>query len=230
MHANQRAILRRLPHRLEDRRVVDHQHVGVSHEQFEAGHALAHHVVHVFEACVAEVGHDHVQPVVDAGLALGLLPPRIERRAHLRPARLDGKIDNRRRPANCGRACPGLKIIGGVRPAERHVEMGMRIDAARQHQQSGSINNSFRRARRDPRTNFLDDRSVDQQIGLYRRVGIHDGSVLNENRRHKGPLEKERLVEVFVFPPLLRKDGASGNCRFHRSLRSVGMTELPGSG
>ena len=52
VHADQRAILRRLLQRLEDRGVVHHQHVGIGHEELEAGHALAHHVVHVFEARV----------------------------------------------------------------------------------------------------------------------------------------------------------------------------------
>ena len=50
VHADERAVLRRLPQRLEDRGVVDHQHVGIGHEELEAGHALADHVVHVFEA------------------------------------------------------------------------------------------------------------------------------------------------------------------------------------
>ncbi len=96
----ERAVLRRLPQRLEDRGVVHHQHIGIRHEQLEAGHALAHHVVHVFQARISKVRHNHVQPVVDACLALGLLPPGIERRAHLRALRLDGEVHNRRRSAN----------------------------------------------------------------------------------------------------------------------------------
>ena len=53
VHADQRAVLRRLLHGLEDGGVVDHQHVGIGHEELEAGHAFAHQVVHVFEAGVA---------------------------------------------------------------------------------------------------------------------------------------------------------------------------------
>ena len=52
--------------RLEDGGIIHHQHVGIGHEQLEAGHAFAHHVVHVFEAGLAQIGDDHVQPVVDA--------------------------------------------------------------------------------------------------------------------------------------------------------------------
>ena len=54
MHADERAVLRGLLQRLEDGRVVDHQHVRIGHEELEAGHAFAHHVVHVFEADVPD--------------------------------------------------------------------------------------------------------------------------------------------------------------------------------
>ena len=60
---------------------------------------------------VAEVGDDHVQPIIDAGLALRLLPPRIERRAHLRALRLNGEVDNRRRPADRRRARARFIIV-----------------------------------------------------------------------------------------------------------------------
>ena len=43
----------------------------------ERGHALAHHVVHVFEARISKVRDDHVQSVVDARFPFGLLPPRV---------------------------------------------------------------------------------------------------------------------------------------------------------
>ena len=111
VHADERAILRRLLQRLEDGGIIDHQHVGIGHEQLETGHALAHHVVHVFETRRAEVGDDHVQPVVDAGLALGLLPPGVERGAHLCTLRLDGEVDNGRRSADGRGARAGLKVV-----------------------------------------------------------------------------------------------------------------------
>ena len=41
MHADERAVLRGLLQRLEDGGVVDHEHVGVGHEEFEAGDAFA---------------------------------------------------------------------------------------------------------------------------------------------------------------------------------------------
>ena len=180
----ERAVLRRLPQRLEDGGVVDHQHVGIGHEQLEAGHALAHHLVHVFETRVRQVGHDHVQAVVDAGLALGLLPPGVERRAHLRPARLDGEVHNRRRSADRRGPRARLKIVRRRGPAERHIEMRMRVDPARQQQQPRGIHHFVRRARRNPRAHFPDHRAIDQQIRLHAAVGIHNRSVLNQNPGH----------------------------------------------
>ena len=167
MHADQRAILRGLPHRLENRGIIDHQDVGIGHEQLEAGHTLAHHVVHVFEPRVAKVGHDHVQAVVDASLAVGFFPPRIERRAHLGPTRLNGEVHNRCRPANRSRARARLKIIRGVGPAKRHVEMRMRVDPARQHQQSRSVDHHLRGAGGNGGADFFDNRAINQQIGFY---------------------------------------------------------------
>ena len=155
VHADQRAVLCCLAHRLEDGCVVDHQHVGIGHEELEAGHALAHHVVHVFEARVGQIGDDHVQAVVDAGLALGLLPPRIERGAHFGSARLDREIDNRRRPADGRGPRAGFKIVGGIGAAKGHVEMRVRVDAAGEQQQAGCVDDCvLAAARRNCRTRF----------------------------------------------------------------------------
>ncbi len=59
--------------------------------------------------------------------------------------------------------------------------MRVRVDAAGQDQQAGSIDDCFGSTRWNTGANFLDDRAVDQQIGFYRRVGIDDGSVLDED-------------------------------------------------
>ena len=112
VHADQRAVLRRLPQRLEDGAVVDHERVGIGHEHLEAGHALAHQVVHIFQARVSQIGHDHVQPVVDARFAFGLLPPCVERVAHFGSARLDREVDDCGGATDRRRARAGLKIVG----------------------------------------------------------------------------------------------------------------------
>ena len=48
-------------------------------------------------------------------------------------------------------------------------------------QQAGRIYDCFRRACGNAGADFFDGCAVDQQIGLYGRVGIDDGSVLNQN-------------------------------------------------
>ena len=165
--------------RFEDRRVINHQHVGIGHEELEAGHALAHHVVHVFEARVAEIGHDHVQAVVDAGLALGLLPPGVERRAHLRAPRLDGEVHNRCGSADGRGSGAGKEVIGGVRAAEGHIEVRVRVDAAGKDKKAGCIDDLFGGTWWDSCAYFLDGCAVDEEIGLHIRVGVYNGSVLD---------------------------------------------------
>ena len=61
---------------------------------------------------VAQVGDDHVQAVIDGGLALGLFPPRIERVAHFGAAGLNGEIDDGGGAAERRRARAGFEIVG----------------------------------------------------------------------------------------------------------------------
>ena len=107
-------------------------------------------LVHVFEARVRKVGHDHMQAVVDARLALGLLPPGIERRAHPRSARLHGEVDDRSRPADGRRPCAGFEIVADVVPPNGMSRWVCASIAARQDEQPRCIHNFFRRASRNP--------------------------------------------------------------------------------
>ena len=132
MHADKRAVARGLRDGLEDSGVVHHQHARIGHEELEAGHAFVDHGVHIFQAGFVQVGHDHVQAVIDGGLVFGLLPPDVERIAHLHAARLDGEIDQRGGAAECRRARAGFEIVAGSGAAERHVQMRVDIDAAGQ--------------------------------------------------------------------------------------------------
>jgi len=184
VHADQCAVLRRLAHRFKDCGVVHHQYAGISHKELEAGYALAHHVVHVFKTRVGQVGDDHMKAIVNAGFALGLLPPRIERGAHLGSAGLDGEVNDCRGSANGRSPGAGLKIVGGVGAAEGHVQMGVCVDATGQQQEAGCIDDCVCGGGWNSPANLLDDRTVDQQIGLSGRVGVDDGPVLNEHFRH----------------------------------------------
>ena len=83
---------------------------------------------------VAQIGDDHVQAVVDAGFAFGLLPPGVEGIAHLRAFGLDGEIDDGGGAAERRGAGAGFEIVGGGGAAEGHVEMGVDVDAAGHHE------------------------------------------------------------------------------------------------
>ena len=88
--------------------------------------------------------------------------------AHFGAARLNGEVDNRRRPADGRGPRTGQEVVGGFRAAEGHIEMSVRIDATGQQQQPARIHHLVRRAGRNARANLLDRRAVDQQIGLHR--------------------------------------------------------------
>ncbi len=112
VHHDQAAVLRGLLHRPEDRRVVAVEHARVGGEQLEVGDALRDELVHLGQRLVGDVAHDHVEAVVDDGVALGLGVPRVEARAQALALRLDGEVDDARRarrtrPRACrSRTCP----------------------------------------------------------------------------------------------------------------------------
>jgi hypothetical protein len=131
VHADERAVLGGLRESLEDSRVVHHEDVGVGHEELEAGDAFVHQVVHIFEAAGAQIGDDHVQAVIDTCLTFGLFPPGVEGVAHAGAAGLNGEIDDAGGAAKGPRR--GYRFRNRpalVVPAERHVEVGVAIDAA----------------------------------------------------------------------------------------------------
>ena len=130
VHADQRAVLRGLLQGAKNSGVVHHQHVRICHEELEAGYALAHHVVHVFQAGVGKIGDDHVQPIIDARLGFRLFPPGVQCVAHLGSARLDSEIDDGGGSADGRGAGSGFEIVARGCAAERHVEMRVRVDAA----------------------------------------------------------------------------------------------------
>ena len=86
MDAAERVQQSGLMHDLEHQPVVDHEHVGIGHEEFERRDALLHHRFHLRQSLRSvagpEVGDGHVQTVVDAGFAGALGQPGFERLAH----------------------------------------------------------------------------------------------------------------------------------------------------
>ena len=74
-----------------------------------------------------------MEAVVDQGLAVGLGVPALEGLGEGLALALDAEVDVARCPATGRRALAGLEVVDRDRAAERHVEMRVWVDAARQH-------------------------------------------------------------------------------------------------
>ena len=95
VHHDQRARIGRALHRLEDRRVVEHEHARVRHEELERSDPFADEGVHLLEDLVVDLPHDHVEAVVDVRLLRLLVPP-VEPRAQALAVVLQREVDDRR--------------------------------------------------------------------------------------------------------------------------------------
>ena len=104
---------------------------GVGSEELEVGDAFADELVHLGQALVGDVAHDHVEPVVDRGIALRLRVPRVEALTQALPFRLDRKVDDRRRAAERRSTGAGLKCVLGEGPAERQLHVRVHVDRHR---------------------------------------------------------------------------------------------------
>ena len=133
MHADRAAVLPGAPHRAEDARIVQHEHAGIGHEQLERADALLDHRVHLDLHLVGELGDDHVEAVVDGRLARGFLRPRFEGVVQRLASVLDREVDDRRGAAERRGDGAGFEVVGRGRAAERHVHVGVDVDAAGQH-------------------------------------------------------------------------------------------------
>lgn len=130
VHADHPAVLGGLQHGLENRRVVQHEHAGIGHENCERRNAFADQRAHFFQLRIAQVRDDAVECVVGHGLALGFFHPGVEGVAQRLAFVLNGEIDQRGRTAKGRRARPGLEIVRAGRAAERHVQVRVHVDAA----------------------------------------------------------------------------------------------------
>jgi hypothetical protein len=133
---------------------------------------------------VAQIGDDHVQAVIDAGFALGLFPPGVERVAHARAFGLDGEIDDGGGAAEGRRARAGFEIVGGRGAAEGHVEVGVDVDAAGHHQHAGGVDDG-RRTRRNAGA-----------MSLMRSPSIRTSAAIGVPRGDQGAVADERVVLI----------------------------------
>ena len=143
VHAHQGAVLARLAQRPEDGRVVGQHHPRIGHEHLVARHPFVREPAHLLDPGCGEVGDDHVEGVVDGGPAGCLGVPGVEGIEGGRAFRLDREVHDARRPAVCGGAGAGLEVVRGHGAAERHLDMGVGIDPARDDESSRRIDDGI---------------------------------------------------------------------------------------
>ena len=124
-----------------------------------------------------------VEAVVDAGLAVGLLVPRVEALAQRAAARLDREVDDRRRAAEGGGPGAGLEGVLGEGAAERQLHVGVGVDPAGDDPLAGRVDGAVG-GDVEPLADRRDPLSVDQDVGPGDRVRIDDRAALDQ-RTHR---------------------------------------------
>ncbi len=179
VNADEAADLRGPSQHAEDPVVVQHQAAGVGHEELERGHPLGHERRHFGFDVGAEVRNADVEPEVDDGLPGGARHPLVERLAERSALGLRRVVDDGRRPAARGGHRAGGEVVSGADVAERHIEVRVNIDAARQQQAARRVDHAvdgLGEAGAD-RGNAL---AIHQDVGALLSVGVDDGSVAQE--------------------------------------------------
>ncbi len=144
VHHHKGAGLGRHLHRLEERLVVHHQRALVRHEELVGRDPLVGQGGKLLQrSALAEIRDRHVIAHVDHLLAVRLAAPLVDRIAESGAGRLDDEVDVARRPAKGRGGLTRLDVVDRRRPAERHVEMSMGVDAAGKHVLPGCIDHSL---------------------------------------------------------------------------------------
>ena len=180
VHADEPAVVACLQQRSEDRGVVHHEDARVGHEQLERRDPLVlDHLVHLARDLVRQLPHDHVEGVVDDGLAFRPLHPALVGGVQALAEVLDREVDEG--GASVGRRDrAGLEIIGRLRSAERHVEMRVDVDPAGHDELARGVDHRVR-GQVQPLADQADDALVDVHVGLVAVGGRDDGAVLDES-------------------------------------------------
>jgi hypothetical protein len=191
-------------HRAEERLVVDHQRALVGHEELVRRDALLGQRRELLErAAVLQVGDRHVVAHVDHLLAFGLRLPLVDRLAEGRALGLDDEVDVAGRPAERGRRLSRLDVVDRHRAAERHVEVRVRVDAARQHVLAARVDDAVR-ADVERLADQGDPLAFDVDVADIVVRGGDDAPALDQNRHRGSPFS----VACSYLPPSVRRTTA----------------------
>ena len=193
MHAHQGAVLACLAQRSEDGRVVGQHHPRIGHEQLVARHPFVGETAHLRNPVGREIGDDHVEGVVDRGPAGCLRVPGVERFDGGRATRLDREVHDTRRSSVGGGAGTGLEGVRGHRSAERHLDVGVGIDPARDDEPSRCVDHGIgvdHQVAADQGHGFV----ADEDVGMVVVDRGDDSSVLDQHAHCLYPALERRPV------------------------------------
>jgi hypothetical protein len=95
--------------------------------------------------------------------------PGVQRPLQRRALALYREVHDRRRAAPGGRPGAGLEIVGGERAAERHLKVGVHVDAARQDVPAGRVQRPVGRGGQGAGVRGIEERgdglAVDEHVG-----------------------------------------------------------------
>jgi hypothetical protein len=106
-----------------------------------------------------------------------VLRPFLQRREETLPRLLDGPVDGGD-AAGGGRGGASAEVVGGVGAHERHLEVRVYVDGARQHALAGGVYDPRRRPEIHAQRNDLAARHA--QIGPVDVVAGDDGAALDD--------------------------------------------------
>ena len=139
--------------------------------------------VHLGKRRIGHVRHDHVEAVVDRGLALGLGVPGVEALSQALALRLDREVDDRGRAAERRRAAAGLERVLGEGAPERQLHVGVHVDRAGNDPLARCVEGTVGfdlECLADER----DALAVDEDVRWRRGVGVDDRPTLDQ-RAHR---------------------------------------------
>jgi hypothetical protein len=158
--------------------VIHHERAFVGHEMLEGRDACRDDLGHVFTHSIVPIGDAHVVGIIGDRVLRAFLP--IGERLHQGLVAVrDAEVDDHRRAAGQSRLGAAFVIVGGVRAHERHVEMGMRVDAAGQDEAVPGVE---RAVAPQAFADRLDGLALDQNVGLVGPVRGDNRSAFNDER------------------------------------------------
>ena len=203
MHQRQRPELGAALERRVHLVVLDHQRALVGHEVLEGVDPALHHRVHLAPDPLVPAGDRHVVADVDADLRRSTCgPTRRARSSRLPSGPGSTKSTSMVVPPEAAAKVPDFEGLGRRRAHERHLEMGVRVDPARDHVGVGGVDLLVALQVLADR---LDRLALDQHVRLPRPVGGDDRAVpddlahaalpFSSVRRGAGAAPRQPLVD-----------------------------------